>query len=112
MIFDKLKVSKVLLSREGKLDYPDELRYLPLFHRLPTGAPLFDDITPELYLSGGYSWTRDADRLKQLGVSNLTYREALDRLEPYLDGPFPRFLYRDMPPPSGIRELPNYYYAH
>ncbi len=98
MIFDKLKTSKVLLSREGRLDYPEELRHLQPFHCLPTGAPLFDDITPELYLSGDYNWTRDEDHLRQLGVSNLTYDEALDRLEPYLDGPFPRLLHLDMLP--------------
>ncbi|KAL4881114.1 hypothetical protein BJY04DRAFT_218629 [Aspergillus karnatakaensis] len=92
MIFDGLEESKVLLTRQGVLDYGRNLQRLSPRHCDGTGNPLLDDLEPEVYLSTSYNWTRDFDALMELGVTNLSYATILERLKPYLEGRNPRFL--------------------
>ncbi|GIC90505.1 uncharacterized protein Aud_006939 [Aspergillus udagawae] len=92
MIFDRLKESRILISRRGVLKYPRQLQHLSSQHCDHYGQPLLDDIEPEVYLAQSYIWTKHAENLTDLGVKNLSYESILDRLEPYLEGSSPRFL--------------------
>jgi hypothetical protein len=91
-IFDKLKESKILLTRKGVLTYPKALQHPSARHCDRHGEPLLDDLTPEIYISGEYDWPRDVTSLTDLGVTNLSFGNILDRLDPYLQGSQPRFL--------------------
>ncbi|RHZ43626.1 uncharacterized protein CDV56_101060 [Aspergillus thermomutatus] len=92
MIFDRLKGSKIIMSRKGALNYPKKLEHLSSQHCDRHGQPLLDDIDPEVYLSQSYRWTRHAENLTELGVASLSSENILDRLVPYLEGSSPKFL--------------------
>ncbi|KAL2827786.1 hypothetical protein BDW59DRAFT_160094 [Aspergillus cavernicola] len=93
MIIDALKESKVLFCRSHNvLKYPGELQRLSSRHCDRHGQPLLEDIHPDVYLSQSYTWSRHAERLLELGVTNLSYNSILDRLSPYLLGDSPRYL--------------------
>ncbi|KAE8364464.1 hypothetical protein BDV27DRAFT_128412 [Aspergillus caelatus] len=92
IVFDTLKESKILLSCKGVLNYPQDLQRLSPRHCNRDGQPLLDDIDPEAYLSMDYDWSTHAENLIELGVTNLSFKNILDRLDPYLQGPSPRFL--------------------
>ncbi|KAL4806048.1 hypothetical protein BDV18DRAFT_160118 [Aspergillus unguis] len=96
MIIDSLKESKVLLTRRETLKQGKSLQHLSSRHCDRHGEPLFEDLESEVYLSASYNWSRDADILMELGVTNLSYATILDRLEPYLDGDFPKYLHASL----------------
>lgn len=96
MIFKALRKSKVLLSQTGTKKYPQDLRRLSARHRDHHGQPLLEDIDPEVYMSGLYKWSKNSGALLELGVTNISYDNILDRLDPYLSGKSPRFLHPDL----------------
>ncbi|QSS52986.1 hypothetical protein I7I53_00094 [Histoplasma capsulatum var. duboisii H88] len=90
MILESLSESKILLTRSGALDCPKSLQHPSSRHCDLHGQPLLDDITPEVYMSEGYNWPRHAELLTELRVTNLSFKNILDRLDPYLVGSTPR----------------------
>ncbi|KAE8310815.1 hypothetical protein BDV41DRAFT_566266 [Aspergillus transmontanensis] len=86
MVFDALKESKILLSCKGVLKYPQDLQRLSPRHCNRDGQPLLDDIDPEAYLSMEYDWSTHTENLGELGVTSLSFKNILDRLDPYLQG--------------------------
>ncbi|OAX80405.1 hypothetical protein ACJ72_05265 [Emergomyces africanus] len=92
MILEKLSESKILLTRSGALGYPKSLQHPSSRHCDSHDQPLLDDISPEVYISEGYSWPRHAEILTELGVTNLSFKNILARLDPYLIGSTPRLL--------------------
>lgn len=93
MIIDRLGRCRILLSRSGNLHCPGDLKRLSERHCDQHGQPLFDDLNPEMYLSPHYPWRDEyRDNLVSLGVKNISYRNLLLRLDPYLLGPRPRIL--------------------
>ncbi|PGH03863.1 hypothetical protein GX51_03851 [Blastomyces parvus] len=92
MILESLSNSKILLTRNGAFDYPKSLQHPSSRHCDRHGQPLLDDIAPEVYISEGYSWDKHAGILTELGVTNLSLTNILDRLDPYLIGSTPRLL--------------------
>lgn len=92
MIFDTLKDCKVLFCRTNSvLKLPHELQRLSTKHCNRHGHPLLEDIYPEIYLSQSYAKKHD-ENLRELGVDNLSFKNILDRLDPYLQGDSPKYL--------------------
>lgn len=92
MIFDTLKDCKVLFCRTNNvLKLPHELQRLSTKHCDRHGHPLLEDIYPEIYLSRSYAKRHD-ENLRELGVDNLSFKNILDRLDPYLQGDSPKYL--------------------
>ncbi|KAL4919682.1 hypothetical protein BDW62DRAFT_209621 [Aspergillus aurantiobrunneus] len=93
MISEALSESQVLFCRTGnRLKRPRDLQHLSSRHCDRRGQPLLDDIPPEVYLSQSYNWSKHAENLMELGVTNLSFETILDRLSPYLLGGSPRYL--------------------
>ncbi|EDN02425.1 predicted protein [Histoplasma mississippiense (nom. inval.)] len=90
IVLESLSESKILLTRNGALDCPKSLQHPSSRHCDRHGQPLLDDITPEIYMSEGYNWSRHSELLTELGVTNLSFKNILDRLDPYLVGSTPR----------------------
>lgn len=90
MILESLSESKILLTRNGALDCPKSLQHPSSRHCDRHGQPLLDDIAPEVYMSEGYNWRGHSELLTELGVTNLSFKNILDRLDPYLVGSTPR----------------------
>jgi hypothetical protein len=76
-----LSQSKILKSMNGEaLRLPSELCILP-DRFLHGDQPLFDDLEDDIYLSSSYKNAADIEKLKDLGLSNISWHEILDRLE-------------------------------
>ncbi|KAK2748571.1 hypothetical protein FQN57_000706 [Myotisia sp. PD_48] len=93
MILAALRRCHILLTRGGKLRYPEDLTRLFERYCDQHGQPLLDDLDPEIYLSSNYP-NRGLydDNLKALGVRGMVASQFLARLDFYLLGPSPRIL--------------------
>ena len=79
-IRSRLNDEPILLSaNSGSLRLMRSLRSVPHEFEDPYGEPLFDDISPELYISGKYG-PENLEILSGLGLQPLSMREALDRV--------------------------------
>ncbi|KAL9115876.1 MAG: hypothetical protein Q9227_000244 [Pyrenula ochraceoflavens] len=79
----KLQTSCVLESRRGRLACPLDLRTIPSIFT-HHGLPLFDDTEKDVYLSTNYD-KEDIDRLRYLGLKDLSISEMIDRVQNDMD---------------------------
>ena len=68
-----------LRSHSNHLNYVYALRHVPEIYRDQNEEPLFEDLTEERYL--GYGYEKHLDKLRQLGLQDLTGAEIVKRVE-------------------------------
>ncbi|RFU80710.1 hypothetical protein TARUN_1479 [Trichoderma arundinaceum] len=90
LLEEKLKITPILRPRsETSLRLISDLRSLLNSQMDSHGDPLFNDVSPEKYLSKNYAW-KDIDSLRKYGLSDCSASEIVSAIEQDLEAAHPR----------------------